>query len=497
VSSAEERMRERFAEIRGPADGDWADIVRRARPRTNRLVVFGAAAVVALVATGFGLGGRVIGLFRAEGKPVPLSSFSARDRELLVASMCNRLALSGKPPRAVCLKGEPTVEEIARDEHEIHWRIRYPWGVTCIASGPVRGHRIDQLGCNVGASNQKLVPTPRRPITVGLSMAGAKGRSRLRLTRVSGLAGQGVVSVGLVSRGGDVLRAPVRGSSYSFGAIPDRLWAAIVAFDGRGNRVYREALPRSLLALPRGSHQPYTGQVGYARSPKRPAGTPLQHASSQTGSADVWRNGVVAFRFASTTSEAYRRLARRKVAGFTCRQIRYGAAGRWKDLGGGATVLLRPEVRMRMDLVHGGFPSPPYDFCEVQGLYGRYWNDEEGTHEVVEVPFNALARRYLDERATARDLAYFVRTRKMWRIRKAVHRGEPAPSAEAIASLFGPRVVALANRASVPSNQQVGVWTDGHAIVAKERAPDGRLLFVTINGVLIGENNIADLSFTF
>jgi hypothetical protein len=496
VSSGEERIRERFGEIRGPADGDWADVLRRARPRTNRLVVFGAAAAVALVATGFGLGGRVIGLFHAEGKPVPLSSFSARDRELLVTSLCNRLALSGKPPRAVCLKGEPTVEEIARDTHEVHWRIRYPWGVTCLASGPVRGHGIDQLGCNVGAPNQKLVPTPKRPITVDLSMAGSKGRSRLRLRRVSGLAGQGVVSVGLVSRSGDLVRTPVRGRSYSFGAIPDRAWVAIVAFDAAGNRVYKETLPPSLLALPRQSQRVDAGRVGYAKSPKRPAAAPLQHVTIPEGSLDVWRNGVVAFRFAATSSEAYRRLAHREVAGFTCGSVAYGG-GRWKDLGGGATVLLRPDVRMRMDLVHGGFPSPPYDFCQIEGMYGRYWNDEEGTREAVEVPLNAIARRYFNERSTARDLAYFVRTRKMWRIRKAVHRGEPAPSVEAIASLFGPRVVALSSRAAVPPRQQVGVWTDGHAIVAKERAPDGRLLFVTLNGVLIGASNIADLSFTF
>jgi hypothetical protein len=142
-------------------------------------------------------------------------------------------------------------------------------------------------------------------------------------------------------------------------------------------------------------------------------------------------------------------------------------------------------------------PSPPFDLCQVSGTYGRYWNDEEGPHEIVEVPFTAIGRRYLGERATARDLAYFVRTKKLHRIRLAIHRGEAGPTAEELARIFGPRVVPLASRQASAPPGKVGVWTDGKIIVASELTPGGRRLYVTVRDVFIGANNIRDLSLTF
>jgi len=510
VSSADDRiLRERFGALRGPQDGNWSDVRRRVRRRSGRLVAFAVGIIAALFATGFGLSGHVIGLFADHGKPVPLTSFPPRDRELLVSSLCHRLAFSaahGRPPQEVCLDGRPTVEEIARNDSEIHWRIRYPWGVTCIATGKVGGYRdpnrgnfsIGSMGCNVGASHTKLVPTPKRPITVEMSIMASTAHPRARLLRVSGLAGEGVAKVGLVPGTGSAFTVPVRGSSYAFKAIPDRDWVAVAAFDAAGKEVFRspvelakERPPVAPSALPHGTER-------FTRPPKRPKTAPVQRGSSPTAAVDVWRSGVVELRFASTQG-AYRALARsaRHSSGgvdLTCGKVAFGG-GRWRDLAGGATTRLAPEIRVLLSTRWGGFPSPPFDYCEVAGTYGRYWNDEEGTHELVEVPFTAAGRRFLDDRGVARDLAYFERTRKMWRIRKAVHRGEPAPSAAEIAALFGPRVVPMADRNGTAPTGKVGVWTDGRVIVASERAPDGRRLFVTIRGVLIGATNIRDLAF--
>jgi hypothetical protein len=147
-----------------------------------------------------------------------------------------------------------------------------------------------------------------------------------------------------------------------------------------------------------------------------------------------------------------------------------------------------------MDTVHGGMPSPPYDFCEIAGTYGRYWNDEEGTRELVEVPFTAIAKRFLAERGVARDLAYLARNREMWPIRRAAQRGERVPTAAELVRIFGPRLEPLPRRDASPSAGKVGVWTDGRVIVASERAPDGRLLYVEIDGVRIAGGNIAGLA---
>jgi hypothetical protein len=251
VNPAEDRLlRERFAALAGPADGDWNEVRLRVRRRGRRLVALAAAAVVALVVTGFGIGGDVIGLFAEHGKRVPLSSFTARDRKLLVESLCKRLAISHRQgrPRIVCRDGNPTVEEIANDGVEIHWRVRYPWDLTCIASGPVGGghdpnfgdYRIGTLGCNAGAPRQKLVPTPKRPITVDASMGASVEHPHVRLLQAGGLAGRGVARVGLVPKSGSPLMTDVRGNAYSFRSIPDRPWVAIVAYDKSGTEVYRE-----------------------------------------------------------------------------------------------------------------------------------------------------------------------------------------------------------------------------------------------------------------
>jgi hypothetical protein len=497
VNPADERaLRDRFSGLVGPADGDWREVERRARRRLGIRVLVAVVALV-LAAAGLAVGGKVIGVFDVEGKRIPLASLSAQEKELLVTSLCRHVFLRvvpGKAPEQVCRDGNPTIEQIANDGSVAHYRIRYPWGVTCLASGPAHHRTLRTLSCNVGSPNHKLVPTPKQPITVDDQFAMTPDRSFLRITKLSGLAGVGVARVELVARDGSSVATDVRGNAYSFKTIPDRFWVSIRAIDNAGSEVYRE--PVHLEIPPSLSLSKSPPRISFPEQPARPAGRPLQHAATPVASADVYRNGVVAIRFASTASDAYRRLARRRAVGIDCGKVAYGA-GRWQELAAGFTPRFGPEVRMRMNGRYGGMPSPPFDYCQLSGMYGRYWNDEEGTHELVEVPFTALGARYLDERATARDLAYLVRNKKMWPIRNAIQRGEPPPSAEAIAHIFGSRIEPLANRGDAPSAKKVGVWTGKRIIVASERAPDGRLLFVTMNGTRIGANNIRDLSFPF
>jgi hypothetical protein len=509
----EQLLEGRFAALAGPEDGDWRDVRWRARRRSGTVAIAATALLVALVAAGFAVGGRVIGLFDVKGSEVPLSSFTQNDRQLL-ESMCPDPEIShgrGGAPRVACRSGEPTVRKIADDGVEVHWRVRYPWGLSCVASGPVGGRRnpafgnarITNLGCNAWAPGRKVVPTPQRPITVDASMGSTAHDPRIRLFRVTGLAGEGVAAVGLVSKAGPPLQARVRDNAYSFRSIPVRPWIAIAAYDATGREVYREPLRGVGAAAP-----PVTtpAKVWSPGPPKRPSGPPLQHASTRDAAVDVYRNGVVEVQFASTAGDAYRRLARTSrhssdTAGVDCMKIGFGA-GRWEAIGGGSNAHVATLMGARLGGgggAHpiGGMPSPPFDVCQVSGTYGRYWNDEEGTRELVEVPFTAIGRRYLDERATGRDLAYLVRSKKMHAIRLAIHRGRPAPSAGELVSIFGSRVVPLAGRKDAAPSGKVGVWTDGRLIVASERTPAGRRLYVTIDALRIGPNNIRDLSFVY
>ena len=510
MDGAERLLRERFEALAGPDDADWGEVRRRVRRRAAKAIVGAAALAVAFGAAGLALGGRIVGVFDVHGTTIALDSLSQREREMLVTSMCPHPELKtvpGKPPQAACREGNPTIAAIANDGSEVHYRITYPWGLTCVGSGPVGGFHdpnrgdflIGMMGCNAGAPGRRLVPTPKRPITVDAVGGSSRKDPRMHLIRVSGLAGEGIAKVALVSRAARLVTG-VRGHAYSFARIPVRQWSAIVALDASGAEVYREPVlggPRRP-TTPRAAPPPLR-----LPPPPRPRGRPVQRISAPAASLDVYRNAFVVLRFSSTSSEAYRRLARSAAAvdgrvGFTCGEVAYGA-GRWQDVIGGATVQLRPTLRSSFGNgpFGGGMPSPPYDFCEVSGTYGRYWNDEEGPREVVEVPFTTIGRRYLDERATARDLAYWVRTKKLHRIRLAIHRGQRGPSARELVRIFGTRLVPLESRDGAAPKGKVGVWTDGKIIVPSELTPAGRRLYVTVRGVRIGATNIRDLAFVF
>lgn len=77
-----------------------------------------------------------------------------------------------------------------------------------------------------------------------------------------------------------------------------------------------------------------------------------------------------------------------------------------------------------------GFPlngvGRPVDGCDVQASIGRRWPDRLHNHAAVEIPLTSAGRAFFTDRAAARDLALFVRSRRMH-----VLRAEAAPRARA------------------------------------------------------------------
>jgi hypothetical protein len=365
---------------------------------------------------------------------------------------------------------------------------------------------VGEISCTEGRrSAQALFPTPKRPITTDVAIEGRPGELE-RILRLSGLAGEGVVKVGLVEKGGAVgLETAVHGRTYDFGRVPVRQWTAIVAFDEAGKQVYREplAIRRMPLAPPRARPTKPRPLPPLTRLPETPA---VQHADVAGATVDVYRSRLVAVRLTSSTTRAYRLLqppastsaapSPYRYVSVECGNVAYGA-GRWVALGSGATARFRRDLRV---LVAGDFeaPSVPFDYCLVRGTYGRRWDDGRGTHEAVEAGFTALGRRFLAERATARDLALFVRTPQMLAIRAAMRSGTLAPSADAIARRFPRRVVALASRRATPPAGVVGVWSDRkQLLVTVERATDGRRLYVLLPRGRRGAHNLRELAFVY
>lgn len=414
-------------------------------------VVGAILAAIVVLAPPIGLAGRVVGFFEDKGKPVPVASLTELDREMLVESFCRRPDLvtpRGGRPQTRCVDGEPSIEEIARAKGRLYWKLSFPGGPTCLASGSSRGRKdtfgrgrshVGMIGCGQG-----IVPSPKRPITVDAAMRLEFGTPRATLTRASGLAGAGVEQVGLIEQDGDVHKVPVEDRTYDFGRPPDRPWVAIAAFDDSDDEVYREPLH---LQVPR-NFPPQRAQPSRPEPlPALPRSAPIQHGETADATIDVYRSGFVAVRFKSTSSRAYRVLRPRADyprLPITCLDVAYGA-GSWEALGLGVTTSFRREMRALLTSPGGG-PRPPFDLCMLRGTYGRRWNDSRGVHEAVEVAFTPHGRRFFAEQAAARDLALFVRSPAMRRIRGAIRTNGVNPSAAAVARTFPARVVALNGR---------------------------------------------------
>jgi hypothetical protein len=509
-------VNEALERLVGSFDGEqseWDDVLERAghRPSRRRLVpaLLAASAlllaVIALVPP-FGLAGRVVGLFRDEGKPVPVASLTRDDRASIVFSFCSRLELvtrPGKAPEKRCRDGEPMIEEIANNGMRLYWKITYPDGRTCLASGSVRGYRQYGGGRShigtIGCGGRGLFPTTKQPITTDAAAMGfSRGDTRAKLVRLSGLAGEGVATVGLIEEDGDVLKEPVEGRTYDFGRPPDRPWTAVAAFDDSGKEVYRESLRLDVPRLPpRDAARPRRPPP--IPLPPLPKESPLQHAEVPEATVDVYRSGLVDVRFTSTTSRAHRLLRPRSVdprIPVSCFNLAYGA-GQWATIGSGSYGSFGRT--MRAEVIGGvrqGAASPPFDACSAAGRYGRRWNDARGMHDPLEIAFTPLGRRFFAQQAAARDLSLFMRTPEIRAVRKAMLQKGGIPSSAQIARQFPSRVVALTRRGGVPPAPNIGVWSNGkNQILAVRQAEDGRRMFVTLRSGRFGPHNLAPLGF--
>jgi hypothetical protein len=321
------------------------------------------------------------------------------------------------------------------------------------------------------------------------------------VSRVLGLAGEGIETVGIVDGNGDTFKTSVEGRIYALAGFPDKDWVAVVAYDADGKEVYREELPRRRTSLPSPVPATPAAQPPAPAPPPLPSEEPIQQAAIPGAEIDVYESGVVSVRFTSDTGPyefVREHLGGNDVVNIDCGQVAYGA-GRWAELfaGGGGAAFGR-ELRAKLSSGHEGAASPPFDACSIRGHYGRRWDEHVGYHNAVEFPFNATAKRFFAEQAAARRVAYFVRGPKMKEVRRALKAGGAAPSSTAIASRFDSSVVALSASDESPPSGKVGVWSDRKdTIVAAERADDGRRMYVTLQRGRIGPHNLHTLAFVF
>ena len=263
---------------------------------------------------------------------------------------------------------------------------------------------------------------------------------------------------------------------------------AITARDAHGKIVARYVFPPSIrpvgIPLPvlvPGKQPPPPSPLGF-RLPDPTA--PFQHGSGDGVSVTVGANGVVVLDTTGLASD--RRALLRGRLGVGCFKIQHDQLGIWpREL----TVLrgFGPAITIRLF----GVPHP-YDGCEIEATYGHTWPDKFGSHSAVEIPLTATGSTFFADRAAARDLALFVRSKRGHALRS-----ENGASASRDLAKIGPRVVRLASADATPPVGKIGYAITTSGIVFVEQSTTGERFNVVIKNGHIKKQNIKPYGFVF
>ena len=225
----------------------------------------------------------------------------------------------------------------------------------------------------------------------------------------------------------------------------------------------------------------------------------LQHGSSQGVTVDVYAPGRAVFDLRGATRGARNHLRGPAVApGCVKASFRNGAWNAQDVFGPNGPF----RERLELDLVsalkgQAGFSfRAPYDGCEIGGFYGHRWNDAWGTRDAVEIWLTPRGRHFFNDRAAARDLAYFVRTR---RVRAARLSSDPEPELRWFTSRYPGRVVELTGPTSRVGKDVIGFWIGPRTIVFTASSSTGRRFFVVAKrgSYRLPAKNLGDLAFVF
>ena len=222
------------------------------------------------------------------------------------------------------------------------------------------------------------------------------------------------------------------------------------------------------------------------------AAPPLQHGSSQGVRVTVDRTGTAVFDLRRIEPTPRRLLTGPNGLIYGCLRV-IVRHGRWAIAGYERSGRLRKRL-----LLPAGRLSPPFDACEFGGLYGHRWDDAFGTRNAVEIWLTVRGRHFFNDRAAARDLAYFVRSGRAQRIRL---NEDPRPALEALVERYRHRrrFVELGSPSGRVPEDAIGFWIGAKTIVfATTSSTKQRFYVVARRGTLkLPANNLGDLAFVF
>ncbi len=280
--------------------------------------------------------------------------------------------------------------------------------------------------------------------------------------------------------------APIAAGFFSYD-IPAGHWSkprrllSLTLYAADGRKLGRQLFPYSTQSRSTPAPHP-PPHIGTPQQRVLPTHTPAPpSAPTQQGSADgfqvvVGRNGAVQFTQVGETP-ILRELAGRSV-GYSCSRITR-EFGILTERGLGQEGRLASKVGF--DLYGVG---TPVDFCEVQASIGRTWPDRLHNRAAVEIPLTATGRRYLADRQAARDLALFVRSRRVQQLRK-----EPAAQAK--------RDILAAYRKGLARDPISITVVDPTTLRFTEQSSAGKTFAVTVHNGRISRENLKPYALVF
>jgi hypothetical protein len=494
-----------YAPAEAPADIDWEDVLRRAertgpdlqrrmarrRPRRRALLALAAAGAVLLflfATPAFGLRQAILDFVGREDVDFEQSA----PAPLVVKREFADLAIGAPPtmnPQVIPNQTRRVIFDTGQREHELFVTPTKRGGFCYTLKGAYGGCQR-----NGGAADR----TP--PLTLTY-MAGAKPGEPFRIQHVGGTVLDGrITRVTIEFNDGsetDVrfvwISAPINAGFFAYDLPRDRQEEArgprsVVARAADGTIIHRDGDfryegpgvtqgPPPVSSTPAGRNLP--------TAPPVPPSAPIKKATDHGATIIVGENGAALFDSTQLDPEI-RRLLANHSAGFGCFRIatQYGAtyargyaiAGRFAD-----------KVGVRFNNLG------PLDGCEIQGSYGHRWPDKLGSHSAVEFAFTTRAQRYFSDRAAARDLALFVRTKEMQRIRRL----DPAALTQELASRYSGQIVALTGQEARPPAGKIGYWIGPEQTVFSRISDTGRRLYVEIKDGRIDRHNLEKLAKVF
>jgi hypothetical protein len=355
------------------------------------------------------------------------------------------------------------------------YRVQVAPHFTCWGSGPKQTTgKVGELGCPnlVGAYPLQLEDT-----VVELR----RGDKTPHFLRLDGIVADQAVAVGLQDEHGKIVeQVGVTDNLYSFAPPYPSGMLRVVPLDAQGKPLVARVAQGTNQTAPRGMFGPRAGKTtaGQLRHV-------VQRGQARGVSVEVGANSVVVFDLHGIDPAISAALGGRS-ASFSCFQV--NGQNIRHNRRAGISAPLGPSVALRISGI-----APQYDGCEIGGSYGHRWPDRFGSHSILEVALTPQGDRYFEDRATARDLAAFVRSAKTQSIRRKLGSALRA----AMRATYGNQVALLGSASASAPPGRIGIWTQGGRTTFSERSHLGDRLYVEFDGGKLVRENVRGLAFVF